>query len=405
MKNSFEFKKFMKKILLVSFCLVIIFLIINIYEYREYTKNFNNKITVIVNSLINKYPNLKEEEIIDILNREDKEVDILKKYGININNKSIVKENDKKFYTYLIFNISILGSFLVILIMLFIMYLRIRYKSISDITKYIEELNKKNYSLRIDSNSEDELSILKNEIYKTTVMLRETRDISIKDKENLKKALEDISHQLKTPITSILIMLDNLIDDENMSDKTRKEFIRDIKTNVTNINFLVQSILKLSKFDSNTITFIKESIFIKDIVNMASKNVATLCDLKNIKLNIKGNVNARIDCDFRWQVEAITNILKNCVEYSELDSKIDIFYEQNNVYAMIIIKDYGVGIEEDDIPYIFERFYKGKSSARDSIGIGLALSKAIIENDKGVINVKKETLGTKFIIKYFTNSI
>ena len=122
-----------------------------------------------------------------------------------------------------------------------------REKDIKDIAKCIEEINKKNYELEIDSISEDELSILKNEIYKTTIMLKEAADNSTKDKINLKKSLEDISHQLKTPLTSILVMLDNIIEDPDMDSSIRNDFIVDIKRNVNNINFLVQTLLKLSK--------------------------------------------------------------------------------------------------------------------------------------------------------------
>ena len=403
MKNKIELKKYLFKVLIFSLCLLSLFLIINIYEYQIYTDNFNNKINNIVDTLQNKYPDLTEKEIVEILNSEgNNESKILKKYGISLSDKSIVVENEKKHKEFLIIDTIILIFGIFSLVSLFIMYLRKRDKVISDITKYIEELNKKNYSLKIDSNSEDELSILKNEIYKTTVMLKETAENSKRDRKNLKSSLEDISHQLKTPLTSILVMLDNLIDDSDMDKETREDFIRDIKRNITNINFLVQSILKLSKFDANTINFIKEKKLLKDIVNEAIKNVSTLCDLKNIKLNIKGDPNAKITCDFMWQVEALTNIIKNCVEHSSINSKIDIFYEQNNAYSMIIIKDYGDGIDEDEISHIFERFYKGKNSSPDSIGIGLALSKTIIENDNGVVVAESDETGTKFIIKYFS---
>ena len=127
----------------------------------------------------------------------------------------------------------------------------------------------------------------------------------------------------------------------------------------------------------------------------------TLCDLKNIKVNIKGESDATIFCDFMWQVEAITNIIKNSVEHSHLNSQIDILYEKNNAYSKIIIKDYGLGIDKKELHHIFERFYKGKNSSIDSIGIGLSLAKTIIEHDNGVIDVESQQTGTQFIIKYF----
>ena len=245
---------------------------------------------------------------------------------------------------------------------------------VNKIIKLIEDINHKNYELKLDDLSEDKISILKQEIYKTTVMLREQADNSLKDKISLKESLQDISHQLKTPLTSITIMLDNMIDNPDMDNIVRDKFIRQIKREVLNITFLVQSILTLSKFESNTISFIEEDNNIKDIIDMAISNVANLCDLKDIKIIFKGK-NSKIYCDFRWQVEAITNILKNAIEYSDKGSKIIIEGMINNLYYEIKIRDYGKGMDKEDVDNIFKRFYKGKMSSGDSVGIGLSLSK------------------------------
>ena len=402
MKNKIEFKKYLVIAFVVPLIILFVFILIHLYEYKIYTENFNHKINSIVNVLQSKYPNIKENEIVEIFNSESKnKSELLEKYAIDLNDKAIVIENEETYKKFLIINSIFILTSCAILTLFFIKYINKREKNIVEITKYIEQLNRKNYELKIDSNTEDELSILKNEIYKTTIMLKEAAENSNKDKINLKKSLEDISHQLKTPITSILIMLDDLIDDQNMSEETREEFIRDIKRDIININFLVQSLLKLSKFDANTIKFVKKEILLENIVNEAVKNVSTLCDLKNIKLNINGNSDAKVMCDYMWQVEALTNIIKNCVEHSYNDSKIDIFYEQNKIYSIITIRDYGDGIDKNEISHIFERFYKGKNSSSESVGIGLSLAKTIVENDNGVINVKSDESGTKFSVKYF----
>ncbi len=402
MKNKIEFKKYLVIAFVVPLIILFVFILIHLYEYKIYTENFNHKINSIVNVLQSKYPNIKEDEIVEIFNSESKnKSELLEKYAIDLNDKAIVIENEETYKKFLIINSIFILTSCAILTLFFIKYINKREKNIVEITKYIEQLNRKNYELKIDSNTEDELSILKNEIYKTTIMLKEAAENSNKDKINLKKSLEDISHQLKTPITSILIMLDDLIDDQNMSEETREEFIRDIKRDIININFLVQSLLKLSKFDANTIKFVKKEILLENIVNEAVKNVSTLCDLKNIKLNINGNSDAKVMCDYMWQVEALTNIIKNCVEHSYNDSKIDIFYEQNKIYSIITIRDYGDGIDKNEISHIFERFYKGKNSSSESVGIGLSLAKTIVENDNGVINVKSDESGTKFSVKYF----
>ena len=222
-----------------------------------------------------------------------------------------------------------------------------------------------------------------------------------KEKLELKDSLSDISHQLKTPLTSILIMLDNLIDDPQMDENIREDFIRDIKREINSINFLVQSILKLSKLDTNTVNFIEEKNDLNEIVNQAIKNVTMLSDLKNVSVILKSNTNSIIKCDFKWQVEAISNIIKNCIEHSNKDSEVIITIEDNKAYWKITIKDSGIGIDKEDLPHIFERFYKGKNATPDSIGIGLSLAQTIIKKDNGTISVKSSSKGTTFTIKYF----
>ena len=402
MKNKVRLKKYIISTFIAAICLFVLFLSINIYEYKVYTKNFNNKIAAIISSVKNKYPDISDDEIIKILNTSNSEdSSIFDKYGINLSNEAILIKNDKDYHKFLFVNMSFLTLTILILLVLYIRYNHKKDKDIKDIIKCIEQINKKNYELQIDTISEDELSILKNEIYKTTIMLKENAENSNKDKLNLKKSLEDISHQLKTPLTSILVMLDNIIDDPDMDVNIRNDFIADVKRNVVNINFLVQALLKLSKIDANAVHFIKKEEALDTIVKESIKNVSTLCDLRNINIKLNIVKNSKIICDDKWQIEAITNIIKNAVDHSKNDSKIIINLDSNNVYSVIEIIDFGSGISKNDIKHIFERFYKGENATFDSIGIGLALAKTIIEENNGTINVESNGNGTKFIIKYF----
>ena len=402
MKNKLRLKQYITSTLIVFICLFVMFLILNIYEYKTYTKNFNNKISAIVTLVKDKYPEITDKEIIEIINSNKQSDDsFFLKYGIDIDNKAVLLENDKSYHTFLIINMSFL---IITIASLCILYFRYNYKrknDIKDIIKYIEQINRRNYELEIDTISEDELSILKNEIYKTAVMLKEAALNSNKDKLNLKKSLEDISHQLKTPLTSILVLLDNLIDEPDMDSSIRNDFIIDIKRNVININFLVQALLKLSKFDANTVHFIKKENDLEMIVGEAIKNVSTLCDLRNINVKLNTLENAKVECDAKWQIEAITNIIKNAIEHSKDNSSIIINIDNNRVYSKIEVIDFGDGISKRDIKHIFERFYKGENATSNSIGIGLALAKTIIEEDKGSIAVESNESNTKFTIKYF----
>lgn len=397
----------LKKAIIVSLIIIVIALIliqtVMTLEYKKYTFNFNNKLESIILVLQSKYPKLEKDEIIEIINSENNNNStIFKEYGIDINNDSAILLNNKLFIKFTVVNLGLIIILTLNIILIFIIYNNSKDKKLKEITKYIEEINNKNYKLDIDDNSEDELSILKNEIYKTTVMLKEVAENSKQEKVNLKDSLSDISHQLKTPLTSISIMVDNIMDNPNMDVEIRQDFVKDIRREIINISFLVNTLLKLSKLDANSVNFINQKNKVEEIVKEAVKNVEILCDLKNIEIITNGNNNMEINCDLKWQVEAITNILKNCVEHSEENKKIYISYEENNVYAKIEIKDQGKGIDKEDLPHIFERFYKGKNSSAESVGIGLALAKSIIESNNGYIGVEsKINEGSTFVIKYF----
>lgn len=357
MKNKERFRRYILSFIGVIISFLIVFIIISRLEYQGYRKNFNYKVNAMIEVIKNKYPDVSMEEVMELLNSNSSGMNYLKEYGYDIESDSYIALNDTIHQKY-----SVIKILLVVLMILLVFYLIVRYEieddlEVNKIIKLIEDINHKNYELKLDDLSEDKLSILKQEIYKTTVMLREQADNSLKDKISLKESLQDISHQLKTPLTSITIMLDNMIDNPDMDNIVRDKFIRQIKREVLNITFLVQSILTLSKFESNTISFIEEDNNIKDIIDMAISNVANLCDLKDIKIIFKGK-NSKTYCDFRWQVEAITNILKNAI--SGKGSKIIIEGMINNLYYEIKIRDYGKGMDKEDVDNIFKRFYKGK---------------------------------------------
>ena len=259
MKNKIE----LKKMCITSCIVIIIFLItfsILIYkQYKTYTYNFNQKIAGIIDNVLEKYPDIEKREIVEILNSSDKtNNEILREYGIELDKDSVILENNTDFQKFIIIDVSTLIVFILILSIIVFKYNHSESKKINEITKYIEEINRGNYKLNIEENTEDELSILKNELYKITIKLKEVAENSQKDKTTLKDSLSDISHQIKTPITSILIMLDNILSDENMPEDIKKDFIKDIKREIINIKFLVESIVKLSKIDSNSIKFIKK---------------------------------------------------------------------------------------------------------------------------------------------------
>lgn len=395
MKNKTIKKYILSLIILLIFNVSLIF-ILNRYEYKMYTKNYNDKINTIISNIKNKYPNIEESDIIEIINNEEDSEDILSKYGID----SITK-NDKVNNKVRIISLIIIITFDSLIILIFYLYDKNKSKKIKEITKMISKINNRQFDIDINDFNEGELSILKNEISKTTTMLRQVADNSVKDKLNLKDSLGDISHQLKTPLTSITIMIDNILDNPDMDEKTRKSFLINIKREILNINFLVMSLLKLSKFDANVVKFNKENVYLKDIIIESIKNVSMIKELKNITIKVSGDDNIKLLCDFKWQVESITNILKNSIEHTSEYGTVEVNYSENKLYTRILIKDNGKGINSDDLPHIFDRFYKGENGSADSFGIGLSLSKTIIEKEGGSITVKSTpNIGTIFTIKY-----
>lgn len=399
MKNKIN-KKVLIFIIVSSIISLSIFAFVLTYQYRKYTTNYNNSLNSIINEITNKYSDISESELIEIINSDSSE-DILSKYGINDKNSSII-ENDRLFKKYLVVDLLIVILIILVIYIFFIINKSKRTKKINKIIELISKINRRNFEINIEDYTEDELSILKQEVYKTSLMLRSEADNSLKDKLNLKDSLSDISHQLKTPLTSITIMIDNILDNEEMDYKTRRRFLINIKREIININFLVQNLLKLSKFDANVVKFNKEEVLIKNIIDEAINKVSALSELKGVGIKVSGDRNASIKCDFMWEVEAISNIIKNSIEHIEKDGFVEINYTKNKVYSRILIRDNGSGIDSEDLPHIFDRFYKGKNTNKDSVGIGLALSKSIIEKDNGSITVKSTpSIGTIFTIKFF----
>ena len=353
----------------------------------------------VIKNIKEKYPEIKDDEIFDVIKNKVK-TNTFNRYSFDLDGIVLIKENKTIFVSYFIILLFIYLIICLVYLTIIINNDKRKEKEINEVIKIIEEINNKNYSFKIKDINEEDLSLLKNEIYKTTITLNEISEISKKDKKELEESLEDISHQLKTPLTSILIMIDTLLDDEDMNQNTREDFLRNMKREVMNINFLVKSILKLSRLDTNTVKFISKKESVKEIINEAILNVSLLSDLKNVKIETNLS-DSFIICDYKWQIEALTNILKNSIEHSYENNKVLLESSENNAYVKIIIKDFGTGIAKEDINHIFERFYKGKDSDYDSIGIGLALSKSIIEKQNGKISVASSDDGTTFTIKYF----
>lgn len=285
-----------------------------------------------------------------------------------------------------------------ILTLTFYIVTKKRYKKIADLNNYLSLVCAGNYMIDIKDNTEGELSILKNNLYKVIVLLRSKNELLEKDKIYFADSLADISHQLKTPLTSLMVMVDLLKDEKNI-DK-QKKFISIIEIQISKIKWLVENLLKLSKLDAGTIKFKKEKIDVLSVITKSLSPFLVQMEMKNISLETTIN-DFSFTGDLNWTSEAVENIIKNCIEHTADNGKLNIETGITNIFSYIKIRDNGCGIKKKDLPHIFERFYQGENSSKESVGIGLALAKTIVENQGGTIDVtSEENVGTEFIIKF-----
>lgn len=274
---------------------------------------------------------------------------------------------------------------------------------IGKLISYLQDLNQHIYDLRLNENSEDELSLLTNELYKITVSLKEAAELNQKHRQNLETALADISHQLRTPLTSLKIMVDNIYDDPDMSPAVRQDFLRSINHQIDSMSELVTTLLHLAQFDNGSIKLCPQPVSARAFLAPVLESLAVLADLSDIDLELSGALDTELDLDVRWQREALANIIKNCIEHTPNGGKVRIAVDACPLFVRIDISDEGEGIKKSDLKRIFQRFYRVPGSQNSGVGIGLAFAKTVVEAASGQITVHSTPeKGTKFSVTYFS---
>ncbi|MCR4587869.1 MAG: HAMP domain-containing histidine kinase [Lachnospiraceae bacterium] len=291
----------------------------------------------------------------------------------------------------------------VMVVLISVRYTRKRYADIERLNHYLEKVLAGDPAPDLLDQKEGELSILKANIYKTTTTLKYQKELLSQDKKQLADALADISHQLKTPLTSMMVMND-LLKTEEDGDK-REDFLHTQSEQLDRMNWLIQTLLKLSRLDAGTLVMKQETVGSAELVRDVMQPFAIQMELKNIRYSGFGG-SMELSCDRNWTVEAMQNMVKNCIEHMQAGDMLTITEEETNLYREICISDTGCGIREEDLPHIFERFYKGKNAGKDSVGIGLALAKSLIESQSGDILVEsREGEGTRFHVRFYKTII
>lgn len=389
----------MKKFWLWFISPLVLILFTSYINYCYYAKNINNFVGSMVDTITEKYPEVDEKEIIDLINSEKfTNNNVLKKYGFVDSDISYLKSMKNTYNKNLIINTTIFAIFGIIFFVVSYNKKKKQDDEINNLTNYLKRINEGIYDLEILDNTEGDLSILKNEIYTTTISLKKIYEHEYDERIKIKDNLANISHQLKTPLTAIMLMIDTLIM-EDVDEVKRIEYLKDIRSQIENTNFLIIALLKLSRFDANVVVFEKEKIIIKDLIMDVLKNVDTLRELNGVSIHTKGKSDVSFIGDYKWECEAITNIVKNAIEYAKDNKDVYIIYEDKNVYNEIRIINDGI-ITDEDKKNIFKRFYK-KNNNGNNFGIGLSLAKEIVEKDNGTIRVECKDNKTIFILKYY----
>lgn len=286
-------------------------------------------------------------------------------------------------------------------LLLFLRYTAARMRELSGLSDYLRSVASGSEVLDVRDNEEGEISILKNEIYKMTIMLWEQSKTLQKDKIALSGSISDISHQLKTPLTSMLVMTD-LLCDSNLPPEKRAEFTCSIQQQLERMQWLLASLLKLSRLDAGTVELHREETVVSEVLENALRPLKIPMELKNITCSCEGETGMLVSVDRNWMREVFVNLLKNAVEHTPEGGTITVVCADSPIFSEIAVQDSGCGICREDLPLVFGRFHRGKNAAPESVGIGLAMAKEIVELHGGSITVKSEEgCGACFIVRLF----
>ena len=278
-----------------------------------------------------------------------------------------------------------------------------RYRRIAELASDINLILHGDNAITMGDYAEGELGILRSEIYKMTIRLREQQQKLMNDKVYLADSIADISHQIRTPLTSINLLV-QFLSEPNLTDERRQQLTQELYGLLSRIEWLITTLLKISKLDAGTVQFKEEQVSMATLINKSCAPLLVPIELRGQDLVI--HATGDFVGDLAWTCEAIGNIVKNCMEHTPEGGKIEIEASENALYTEIVIKDNGTGISKEDMPHIFERFYKGKDSDDKSFGVGLALARMIITSQKGTVKAEnRKPTGAMFSIRFYKGTV
>ena len=278
-----------------------------------------------------------------------------------------------------------------------------RYRRLQKLSTDLDKLLISGTPLPIAEYDEGELSILANQIQKITLFLKESAEVVKADKKYLADSLADISHQLRTPLTSMNLTASMLRNPELSAEK-RIELSRELRSLLARTDWLVETLLKISKLDAGTVKLLQKPVLVKDLIGKAAEPLAIPMDLRDQRLIVHCKEESFIG-DPVWTAEALGNILKNCMEHTPEGGIVTVTASETALYTQIEVQDTGAGFDPKDIPHLFERFYKGSNASQNSYGIGLALARTVITAQSGTVQAQNCDTGAMFVIRFYKQVI
>lgn len=278
-----------------------------------------------------------------------------------------------------------------------------RYRRLQKLSADLDRLLISGVPLPITEYKEGELSILANQVQKLTLRLTEAAEVVEADKKYLADSLADISHQLRTPLTAMNLTT-TMLRSSNLTDEKRMELTGELRSLLTRTDWLVETLLKISKLDAGTVKLAKDTVSVSELISRSAAPIAIPMDLRNQTLMVKCGEES-FSGDLIWSAEALGNILKNCIEHTPEGGTITVIAQETALYTQIEVTDTGTGFDLKDIPHLFERFYKGSNASQNSYGIGLALARTVITAQNGTVQAMNGNNGAKFVIKFYNQVI
>jgi len=280
-----------------------------------------------------------------------------------------------------------------------------RYKRIAALSHEIDAILHGKEIINLSEYAEGELSILQSDVSKLTVQLREQADALRSDKAYLADSIADISHQIRTPLTSINLIV-SFLSEPDLPAERRMQLTQELTRFLVRIDWLISALLKMSKLDAGTANFQRDTVLVSELIKKAVEPIAIPMDLRDQKIAVIQKGAETFIGDLSWSVEAIGNVFKNCMEHTPVGGRLEVAVNENSLFTEIAIHDSGRGIDKEDLPHLFERFYKGKNASDQSVGIGLALSRMIITEQNGTIKAENAKYGgALFTVRFYKGTI